>query len=274
MRARQISSSDSLTQDTSTSLAPAVIGNGGIPTGLRVQKNVNPATASTAVVAAIMGAAVHTGAASTGHNVGVFGLVDNASANALTAMYAMEGRIHHTGAGTTGQTASFIAAAQTTLEGAVGTITAHIDFLSPAFTNVSHMNSRFSWVNQDANKGSLTEGYLNVKGALRQKDRDVNGCTAWVAFDASGGTPTIRGSFNVTSITDGGVGAYTMNLTTALTGSSDKAVIASGGGATLTVACLDANKSSNTAFNIYTYSLLSLTISDGPVSAAVFGGLV
>ncbi|RWO34730.1 MAG: hypothetical protein EOS10_00035 [Mesorhizobium sp.] len=39
---------------------------------------------------------------------------------------------------------------------------------------------------------------------------------AWVYFDASTGTPVVGGSFNVTSITDNGVGDYTINFTTAL----------------------------------------------------------
>jgi hypothetical protein len=40
-------------------------------------------------------------------------------------------------------------------------------------------------------------------------------CRAWVNFDGTG-TPAIRASGNVTSITDQGVGDYTLNLTTAL----------------------------------------------------------
>jgi hypothetical protein len=51
---------------------------------------------------------------------------------------------------------------------------------------------------------------------------DVNGvqvgtfCRAWVNFDASSGTPTIKESFNVTSLTDGGVGIFTVNFTNAM----------------------------------------------------------
>lgn len=41
-------------------------------------------------------------------------------------------------------------------------------------------------------------------------------CRAWVNFDASSGTPAIRSSFNVTSITDNGVGDFTINFTTAM----------------------------------------------------------
>ena len=37
----------------------------------------------------------------------------------------------------------------------------------------------------------------------------------WVFFDASSGTPLIRESYNVTSITDFGAGAFTVNFTTA-----------------------------------------------------------
>jgi hypothetical protein len=41
------------------------------------------------------------------------------------------------------------------------------------------------------------------------------GCRAWVHFDGSG-TPAIRGSGNVTSITDNGTGDYTVNFTTSM----------------------------------------------------------
>lgn len=50
---------------------------------------------------------------------------------------------------------------------------------------------------------------------------------AWVNFDGSG-TVAIRAAFNVTSITDNGVGDYTLNFTNALAG-SDYAVVGSTG---------------------------------------------
>ena len=40
-------------------------------------------------------------------------------------------------------------------------------------------------------------------------------CRAWVNFNGTG-TPAIRGSFNVTSITDNGTGEFTVNFTTAM----------------------------------------------------------
>lgn len=43
---------------------------------------------------------------------------------------------------------------------------------------------------------------------------------AWVTFDASSGTPVILDSYNVSSITDNGVGDFTINFTTAFTNTS------------------------------------------------------
>lgn len=40
-------------------------------------------------------------------------------------------------------------------------------------------------------------------------------CRAWVNFNGTG-TVAIRGSFNVSSITDNGTGEYTVNMTTAM----------------------------------------------------------
>lgn len=42
------------------------------------------------------------------------------------------------------------------------------------------------------------------------------GCRAWVNWDGSGGAAVIRGSGNVTSVTNLGTGAYTVNLTNAM----------------------------------------------------------
>ena len=52
------------------------------------------------------------------------------------------------------------------------------------------------------------------------------GCRAWVNFDGTG-TPAIRASGNVSSITDNGVGDYTVNLTTAMADTNGTVVGAS-----------------------------------------------
>lgn len=49
-------------------------------------------------------------------------------------------------------------------------------------------------------------------------------CRAWVNFNGSG-TVAIRASFNVSSITDNGVGDYTVNFTNALVDANHNAVV-------------------------------------------------
>jgi len=53
----------------------------------------------------------------------------------------------------------------------------------------------------------MNSGYGSVATAY--------GCRAWVNFNGSG-TPAIRASGNVSSITDNGLGDYTVNFTTAM----------------------------------------------------------
>jgi hypothetical protein len=48
-------------------------------------------------------------------------------------------------------------------------------------------------------------------------------CRAWVNFNGTG-TVAIRGSFNVSSITDNGTGSYTVNFTTAMPDANYNAV--------------------------------------------------
>ena len=50
----------------------------------------------------------------------------------------------------------------------------------------------------------------------------------WVNFNGTG-TPAIRASFNVSSITDDGTGIYTINFTTALTDVNYSAISGAGG---------------------------------------------
>lgn len=50
-------------------------------------------------------------------------------------------------------------------------------------------------------------------------------CRAWVNFNGTTSPGTIRASFNVTSVTKGGTGVYTVNLTNALTDANYSGVI-------------------------------------------------
>jgi hypothetical protein len=66
----------------------------------------------------------------------------------------------------------------------------------------------FGTISSYTNADALT--LFNVTGSA-----PVYACRAWVAFNGTG-TVSIRGSGNVTSITDRGTGQYTVNLTTAM----------------------------------------------------------
>ena len=57
---------------------------------------------------------------------------------------------------------------------------------------------------------ALIKSALNAGG-----DAPVYACRAWVNFDGTG-TVAIRASGNVSSITDNGIGLYTVNFTTAM----------------------------------------------------------
>lgn len=58
-------------------------------------------------------------------------------------------------------------------------------------------------------------------------DAVAYGCRAWVNFNGTG-TVAIRASGNVSSITDSGTGAYTVNFTTALADANYAGVIMTG----------------------------------------------
>ncbi len=61
-------------------------------------------------------------------------------------------------------------------------------------------------------------------------DTVVNGTAkAWVNFNGTG-TVAIRASFNVSSITDNGVGSYTVNFTTVMQDANYSAVVSAGDG--------------------------------------------
>jgi hypothetical protein len=64
--------------------------------------------------------------------------------------------------------------------------------------------------------GTIVNADINASAAIvGTKLTGVNDAKAWVNFDGTG-TVAIRGSFNISSITDGGTGLYTINYTTAM----------------------------------------------------------
>ena len=64
--------------------------------------------------------------------------------------------------------------------------------------------------------GSITISTLNNDTGVLATQNGMNGIAkAWVNFNGTS-TPAIRGSFNVSSITDNGTGDYTVNFTTSM----------------------------------------------------------
>lgn len=64
--------------------------------------------------------------------------------------------------------------------------------------------------------GRLVVSTLNNDTGILQTQNGMTGIAkAWVNFDGTPATPTIRGSFNVGSITKNATGNYTINFTTA-----------------------------------------------------------
>jgi hypothetical protein len=73
---------------------------------------------------------------------------------------------------------------------------------------ITLQNNGTNAVTVDSGNLQFNSGYGSVATAY--------GCRAWVNFDASSGTPSIRGSGNVSSITDNGTGDFTVNFTNAM----------------------------------------------------------
>jgi hypothetical protein len=72
--------------------------------------------------------------------------------------------------------------------------------------------------------GTLTISTLNDSSGVLATQNGMTGIAkAWVSFNGTG-TPAIRSSFNVSSITDNGTGDYTVNFTTAMLSANYSAV--------------------------------------------------
>lgn len=94
------------------------------------------------------------------------------------------------------------------------------------------------------------------------------GCRTWVSFNGTG-TVAIRGSGNVSSITDAGVGAYQVNMTTAIVDANYSVVTSVVATGSVNFQSPLAGGISTTAFDLYTSNGTTLTDSSY-VFAAVF----
>jgi hypothetical protein len=79
-------------------------------------------------------------------------------------------------------------------------------------------------------------------------------CRAWVNFDGTG-TVSIRGSGNVSSITDNGIGSYAINLTTAMPDTNYSATMSTTTNASGGFNCWYSSIDSTTVVSMGTYSI-------------------
>ena len=121
------------------------------------------------------------------------------------------------------------------------------------------------------NDGTIVNADINASAAIvSTKLSGVNDAKAWVNFNGTG-TVAIRASFNVTSITDGGTGIYTVNFTNALADANFSAVQTTGAGAgTGKLAVGYTDTPSTTTYKIKTVSFAGSDEDQLYVSVAIF----
>jgi len=96
------------------------------------------------------------------------------------------------------------------------------------------------------------------------------GCRAWVNFNGTG-TVAIRGSGNVTSITDNGTGDYTINFTTAMVDVNYSGVFGcNDNGNTSVMTYKSSGTKSTTAFQVRTQSGVATVADNDMCMAAIF----
>lgn len=94
------------------------------------------------------------------------------------------------------------------------------------------------------------------------------GCRAWVNFNGTG-TVAIRASGNVSSITDGGVGNYTVNFTTAMPDANFAAIPATGTTASNNEG-VNVDTRNTSSVRIYVYNSSSALADDAYVAVAIY----
>lgn len=121
--------------------------------------------------------------------------------------------------------------------------------------------------NHDAEGAEILR--VNADGSIRSE----NQCTAWVTFVGTG-TVTILDSFNVSSVTDGGVGNYTINFSEPMDSTNYSVSISTR--ATSSSAFIGCISQSGTltvnAVEVVTLGLSGAAADSSKVSVVIFGG--
>jgi hypothetical protein len=77
--------------------------------------------------------------------------------------------------------------------------------------------------------GTVVCNTINTDTGLFSTNNAYSGIAkAWINFSATGGTITIKQSFNVTSVTYNSTGSYTVNFTTAMSANTFVSCVTSG----------------------------------------------
>ena len=150
--------------------------------------------------------------------------------------------------------------------GATGTGT--VTLLAPS-TSTSRVltlpDSTGTVLNDQSNIEAQVKTATNASGSA-----PVYACRAWVNFNGTG-TIAIRGSGNVSSITDGGVGNYLVNFTTAMPDANYSALaIANNSGSTAAAATRIGNATSISSVRIYTTGFNTTDTDFDAVSVVIF----
>ena len=106
------------------------------------------------------------------------------------------------------------------------------------------------------------------------QDRLYRGAaTVWVNFNGTG-TVAIRDSYNVSSITDNGVGDYTLNFQTALANANYAASGTCGGaaGGYVVTEGSSTNTKTTSAFQFRTANFSTIGVDSISISISIFGG--
>lgn len=117
--------------------------------------------------------------------------------------------------------------------------------------------------------GQLTISTLNDSSGVLATQNGMSGIAkAWVNFNGTG-TVAIRGSFNVSSITDNGTGNYTVNYTTAMPDTNYAPQVSVGSRGVAVNTLIQASSLASNSMQITNYE--SAVLTDGAfIYAAVF----
>jgi hypothetical protein len=196
------------------------------------------------------------------------GTLSWASASVTIAGRSDVDGVHTTGTVTSGTTSLTVASATGIVAGMVVTG----EGITPG-TTVSSIAS--TTVTLSANAGATLSsdpvGFYNNTKALSPGSVGGQLCRAWVNFDGTG-TVAIRASYNVSSITDNGVGDYTVNFTTAMPDANYAVTVTSkSDGANTGYSAVAKNAAqTTTAFSVITIDTSGVQRDTSQVSVAIF----